>query len=103
MPAVLADSSNAVNASRACPSCSASREDDALRARRRYRRRPEISHTEVTGIIRGDLMNRIIYLATFNQITGGLKMIVRHVECLQELGFNAVIRTHLGDRPPHWL
>jgi hypothetical protein len=62
------------------------------------KRRSILSHIQ-----RGVGLSRIIYLATFNPINGGLKMVVRHVECLQELGFNAVVRTHLGDRPPHWL
>ena len=50
-------------------------------------------------------MSRIIYLAfpAGEKITGGLKMIVRHVETLRELGFDAVLWLNTQAAAPTWL
>jgi hypothetical protein len=50
-------------------------------------------------------MSRIVYLAfpAGEKITGGQKMIVRHVETLRELGFDAVLRLPHDAEPHAWL
>ena len=46
-------------------------------------------------------MSRIVYLAfPAGKITGGQKMILRHVETLRELGFEAVLRLNPGAELP---
>jgi hypothetical protein len=47
-------------------------------------------------------MRRIIYLSwPAKEITGGIKMVFRHVEALRGLGFEASVATEDGV-PPHW-
>lgn len=49
-------------------------------------------------------MARIVYLLlTNNGIAGGQKVILRHVEALVELGFNAVVHAASDAQPPTWL
>ncbi|MGA0606058.1 glycosyltransferase [Phenylobacterium sp. VNQ135] len=50
-------------------------------------------------------MSRIVYLAfpAGGKITGGQKMILRHVETLCELGFDAVLWLNEGMTAPAWL
>src|SRR5262245_24002993 len=49
-------------------------------------------------------MARIVYaLLTSDKITGGQKIILRHVEALVESGFDAVCLTDAPDRAPRWL
>jgi glycosyltransferase involved in cell wall biosynthesis len=49
-------------------------------------------------------MSRIAYaLLTNDKITGGQKVILRHVEALIELGFDAVCLTDAPGRAPRWL
>jgi hypothetical protein len=48
-------------------------------------------------------MSRIVYVLLSNDgITGGQKMILRHVETLVELGFNAVCATDPDSKIPSW-
>ena len=49
-------------------------------------------------------MPRIIYLLLTggHHNTGGHKMIVRHVEALREMGFDAVCACSSADKPPAW-
>ena len=47
-------------------------------------------------------MSRIVYLSwPANEITGGIKMVFRHVEVLREAGFEAIVATPDG-KPPGW-
>src|SRR5438093_255055 len=47
-------------------------------------------------------MKRIIYLSwPAKEITGGIKMVFRHVEALRSLGFEAVVATEDG-ASPNW-
>lgn len=50
-------------------------------------------------------MSRIVYLAfpAGGKITGGQKMILRHVETLRDLGFDAVLRLNPDAAPPEGL
>lgn len=49
-------------------------------------------------------MARIVYiLLTNNGVAGGQKVILRHVEALVELGFDAVCHAASGAEPPRWL
>ncbi|HEY8574086.1 glycosyltransferase [Phenylobacterium sp.] len=47
-------------------------------------------------------MPRIVYFAFPGGVQGGVKMILRHVETLRELGFDAVCYLGAGNRPPDW-
>lgn len=49
-------------------------------------------------------MSRIVYLLLTNAgVAGGQKVIVRHVETLAELGFNAAVLAAESKAPPQWL
>lgn len=49
-------------------------------------------------------MPRIVYLLLTNKgVAGGQKVILRHVEALVELGFDAVCFAAEGSEPPRWL
>lgn len=49
-------------------------------------------------------MSRIVYLLLTNAgVAGGQKVILRHVEALIELGFNAVVSIADDMKPPRWL
>lgn len=49
-------------------------------------------------------MSRIVYFLLTNKgLAGGQKVILRHVEALVELGFDAVCFAAQGSEPPRWL
>ena len=49
------------------------------------------------------MAQRIVYLSwPATEITGGIKLVFRHVEILREAGFDAVVATP-GGEPPQWL